>query len=66
MKNSSDVVGVVFKELKQQCPEGSFRLLVAVDGVNALWGSTTLKKQDKSNVWHLSCRGAAGMGEAAS
>ncbi|XP_034954805.1 small ribosomal subunit protein mS29 [Zootoca vivipara] len=50
VKIASDVVGVVFKELKQQCPEGSFRLLVAVDGINALWGSTTLKKQDKSNV----------------
>ncbi|XP_042296723.1 28S ribosomal protein S29, mitochondrial isoform X2 [Sceloporus undulatus] len=50
VKNASDVVGVVLKELKQQCHQGSFRLLVAVDGVNSLWGQTTLKKQDKSKV----------------
>ncbi|XP_063001933.1 small ribosomal subunit protein mS29 [Elgaria multicarinata webbii] len=50
VKNASDAVGVVFKELKQQCPRGSFKLLVAVDGVNALWGRTTLEKPDKSEV----------------
>lgn len=50
MKNASDAVGVVLKELKKQCPLGSFRLLVAVDGINALWGRTTLRKKDKSAV----------------
>ncbi|XP_061461965.1 small ribosomal subunit protein mS29 [Rhineura floridana] len=50
VKNASDAVGVILKELKQQCPQGLFRLLVAVDGINALWGRTTLKKQDKSIV----------------
>lgn len=50
MRNASDAVGVVLKEIKQQCHLGSFRLLVAVDGVNALWGRTTLKKEDKSPV----------------
>ncbi|OXB70925.1 UNVERIFIED_CONTAM: hypothetical protein H355_010751 [Colinus virginianus] len=50
VKNASDAVGVVLKELKQQCHRGSFRVLVAVDGVNALWGRTTLKKEDKSPV----------------
>uniref|UniRef100_A0A803SSG1 Small ribosomal subunit protein mS29 n=1 Tax=Anolis carolinensis TaxID=28377 RepID=A0A803SSG1_ANOCA len=50
VKNASDAVGVVLKELKQQCPQGTFRLLVAVDGVNSLWGQTTVKKQDKSEV----------------
>ncbi|XP_066466352.1 small ribosomal subunit protein mS29 [Tiliqua scincoides] len=50
VKNASDVVGVVWKELKRQCPQGSFRLLVAVDGVNGLWGQTTLKKEDKSEI----------------
>uniref|UniRef100_A0A8C0FBK5 Small ribosomal subunit protein mS29 n=1 Tax=Bubo bubo TaxID=30461 RepID=A0A8C0FBK5_BUBBB len=49
-RNASDAVGVVLKELKQQCQRGSFRLLVAVDGVNALWGRTTLKREDKSPV----------------
>ncbi|XP_044847078.1 28S ribosomal protein S29, mitochondrial isoform X3 [Mauremys mutica] len=50
VKNASDAVGVVLKELKKQCPLGSFRLLVAVDGINALWGRTTLRKKDKSAV----------------
>ncbi|KAM8794277.1 small ribosomal subunit protein mS29 [Eudromia elegans] len=50
VKNASDAIGVVLKELKQQSGLGAFRLLVAVDGVNALWGRTTLKKEDKSPV----------------
>ncbi|KAL8184418.1 UNVERIFIED_CONTAM: 28S ribosomal protein S29, mitochondrial [Gekko kuhli] len=50
VRNSSDVVGVVLKELKQQSSRGSFKLLVAVDGVNSLWGRTTLKKEDRSAV----------------
>ncbi|XP_053906635.1 28S ribosomal protein S29, mitochondrial isoform X2 [Cuculus canorus] len=50
VRNASDAVGVVLKEIKQQCHLGFFRLLVAVDGVNALWGRTTLKKEDKSPV----------------
>ncbi|XP_054035105.1 28S ribosomal protein S29, mitochondrial [Dryobates pubescens] len=45
-----DAVGVVLREVRQQCRPGSFRLLVAVDGVNALWGRTTLRKEDKSPV----------------
>ncbi|XP_072493906.1 small ribosomal subunit protein mS29 isoform X3 [Notamacropus eugenii] len=50
VKNASDAVGIVMKELKRQSSLGSFRLLVAVDSVNALWGRTTLKKEDKSLV----------------
>ncbi|XP_060111148.1 small ribosomal subunit protein mS29 [Heteronotia binoei] len=50
VKTASDVVGVVLKELKQQSPRGAFKLLVAVDGVNSLWGSTTLKKVDRSAI----------------
>lgn len=40
------------KELRQQSgqPESGFRLAVAVDGVNALWGRSTIKKEDKSPV----------------
>lgn len=59
VKNASDVVGVVLKELKRQSPQGSFRLLVAVDGVNGLWGQTALKKEDKSAVWGVP-RGGGG------
>ncbi|XP_053743635.1 28S ribosomal protein S29, mitochondrial [Synchiropus splendidus] len=52
VKSSSDVVGAVFKELRLQSgqPGSNFRLAVAVDGVNALWGHTTIKKEDKSPV----------------
>lgn len=52
VKTSSDVVGAVLKELKLQCgqPASEFRLAVAVDGVNALWGKSTIKKEDKSAV----------------
>uniref|UniRef100_A0A8C6TQ82 Small ribosomal subunit protein mS29 n=1 Tax=Neogobius melanostomus TaxID=47308 RepID=A0A8C6TQ82_9GOBI len=40
VKSSSDVVGAVMKELRLQSgqSEAAFRLAVAVDGVNALWG----------------------------
>ncbi|XP_072138527.1 small ribosomal subunit protein mS29 isoform X1 [Mobula birostris] len=50
VKNASDVVGVLFKELKSQCLPDTYQMLVAVDGVNALWGPTTMKKEDKSQV----------------
>lgn len=52
VKSSSDVVGALMKELRLQSgqPESNFRLAVAVDGVNALWGRSTIKKEDKSPV----------------
>ncbi|XP_026340986.1 28S ribosomal protein S29, mitochondrial isoform X1 [Ursus arctos] len=50
VRNATDAVGIVLKELKSQSRLGAFRLLVAVDGVNALWGRTTLKREDKSPV----------------
>ncbi|XP_040020715.2 small ribosomal subunit protein mS29 isoform X1 [Gasterosteus aculeatus] len=52
VKSSSDVVGAVMKELRAQSgqPESNFRLALAVDGVNALWGRSTIRKEDKSTV----------------
>ncbi|XP_063105660.1 small ribosomal subunit protein mS29 isoform X2 [Cavia porcellus] len=50
VKNATDAVGIVLKELKRQSSSGLFHLLVAVDGVNALWGRTTLKREDKSPI----------------
>ncbi|KAM5256618.1 small ribosomal subunit protein mS29 [Ctenodactylus gundi] len=50
VRNAADAVGIVLKELKMQSSLGMFRLMVAVDGVNALWGRTTLKRADKSSV----------------
>uniref|UniRef100_A0A8C4RMV0 Small ribosomal subunit protein mS29 n=1 Tax=Erpetoichthys calabaricus TaxID=27687 RepID=A0A8C4RMV0_ERPCA len=57
VKNASDSVGIVLKELKAQCQSGTFKLVVGVDGVNALWGQTTLRKEDKSPVcvFYVSC-----------
>lgn len=46
-------MGVVLKELRGQSAAGAFRLLVAVDGVNALWGRTTLTREDRSPVGEL-------------
>ncbi|XP_041035612.1 28S ribosomal protein S29, mitochondrial [Carcharodon carcharias] len=50
VKNASDAVGILFKELKAQCLSDTYRMLVAIDGVNALWGPTTMKKEDRSQV----------------
>lgn len=47
------MVGALLRELRLQVgstSDGAFRMAVAVDGVNALWGRTTLKKEDKSEV----------------
>ena len=52
VKSSSDVVGAVIKELRLQSgrPDQGFRMAVVVDGLNALWGRSTIKKEDKSPV----------------
>ena len=52
VKSSSDVVGAVMKELRLQSgqPGSEFRLAVVVDGVNALWGRSTIQKKDRSAV----------------
>ncbi|XP_072346732.1 small ribosomal subunit protein mS29 isoform X2 [Scyliorhinus torazame] len=50
VKNASDAVGILFKELKAQCRPDTYRMLVAIDGVNALWGPTTMKKEDRSQA----------------
>ncbi|XP_057649365.1 28S ribosomal protein S29, mitochondrial isoform X2 [Chionomys nivalis] len=50
VRNATDAVGIVLKELRSQSSEGHFRLLVAVDGVNALWGRTTLKREDRTLI----------------
>lgn len=50
VRSATDAVGVVLKELKRQSSLGLFHLLVAVDGVNALWGRTTLKKEDRTMI----------------
>uniref|UniRef100_A0A4W6FSE5 Small ribosomal subunit protein mS29 n=1 Tax=Lates calcarifer TaxID=8187 RepID=A0A4W6FSE5_LATCA len=52
VKSSSDVVGALMKELRLQSgqPESNFRLAVAVNSVNALWGKSNIMKEDRSAV----------------
>ncbi|GAB1287721.1 28S ribosomal protein S29, mitochondrial [Apodemus speciosus] len=50
VRNATDAVGVVLKELKTQSARGLFHLLVAVDGANALWGRTTLRREDRTLI----------------
>lgn len=50
VRNATDAVGIVLKELRSQSSVGHVRLLVAVDGVNALWGRTTLKREDRTLI----------------
>lgn len=50
VRNATDAVGVVLKELKTQSARGRFHLLVAVDGANALWGRTTLRREDRTLI----------------
>ncbi|CAO2598794.1 28S ribosomal protein S29, mitochondrial [Lemmus lemmus] len=50
VRNATDAVGILLKELRSQSSQGHFRLLVAVDGVNALWGRTTLKREDRTLI----------------
>ncbi|KAJ8289991.1 hypothetical protein GJAV_G00007500 [Gymnothorax javanicus] len=54
VKSSSDVVGALLRELRlqvgrpQEDGQAHFQMAVAVDGVNAIWGRTTLKKEDRT------------------
>nr|DBA13795.1 TPA: hypothetical protein GDO54_004835 [Pyxicephalus adspersus] len=50
VKTASDVVGVVLKELKRQSGGHAFRMLVSMDGANSLWGKSSLRKEDKSDM----------------
>lgn len=50
-KYATDVMGIILKELKSQCNAGKFKVLVAVDGINSLWGVTVFKQEaDRSKL----------------
>lgn len=44
---ATDVVGIILKELKKVATEKQHRVLVAVDGLNGLWGNTSVKDEKR-------------------
>ena len=48
-KYACDVMGAVLKELRLHAMSGEVKVLVAIDGVNAFW-STTLVKREENRV----------------
>ncbi|XP_070541970.1 small ribosomal subunit protein mS29-like [Ptychodera flava] len=52
-KNSCDAVGVVLKELQLQSGPETFRLLLAVRGVNAFFGDVTQTRRDDKTIVHV-------------
>jgi small subunit ribosomal protein S29 len=54
VKYASDVMGAVLKELRLQASEGQWRLLIAIDGVNALWSSTSIQREEDLRQLHPS------------
>lgn len=53
-KHSSDVVGALMKELQMQASAGTLKILVAVDGINAFWGQTTIKQEEQRHLRYSS------------
>lgn len=51
-KYATDVVGVVLKELKMGADGGDWRLMVAIDGVNAFWSTTNIQQDDDRTRFH--------------
>lgn len=47
MKFASDCIGAILKEVRIQAAKHKFKLLVAIDGVNAFWCRTTIKNAEK-------------------
>ncbi|KJH50438.1 hypothetical protein DICVIV_03449 [Dictyocaulus viviparus] len=45
---ASDCVGGLFRELKRLSSAGAFKLFVAIDDANSLWGKTLVKKADRT------------------
>ncbi|KAJ1350971.1 hypothetical protein KIN20_006902 [Parelaphostrongylus tenuis] len=45
---ATDCVGGLFRELKRFSSAGSFKLFVAIDLANSLWGKTLVKKADRT------------------
>ncbi|KAG8189183.1 hypothetical protein JTE90_013717 [Oedothorax gibbosus] len=50
VRHASDCVAVLLKEIKIHSASGKFKALVLVDGVNAFWCKTNVKRPDRSLV----------------
>ncbi|CAL1263260.1 unnamed protein product [Larinioides sclopetarius] len=50
VRHSSDCVAALVKEIKQQAQTGKFKVMVIIDGVNAFWNKTNVKRPDRSLV----------------
>ncbi|KAK2184153.1 hypothetical protein NP493_280g01000 [Ridgeia piscesae] len=52
VKYAADVVGAVLKEIRLQAAPQGFKVLMAVDGVNAFWSTTNIKVEDDRTKRH--------------
>ncbi|PRD31059.1 UNVERIFIED_CONTAM: Dap3 [Trichonephila clavipes] len=50
VRHSSDCIGALLREIKLHSQSGKFKVMVIVDGVNAFWNQTNVKRPDKSLV----------------
>ena len=51
-KYATDAMGVILKEIREQASGKNLKVLVAIDGVNALWSTTNLKIEKGSAAKH--------------
>ncbi|GFT44963.1 28S ribosomal protein S29, mitochondrial, partial [Nephila pilipes] len=50
VRHSSDCIAALLREIKLHSQTGKFKVMVVVDGVNAFWCKTNVKRPDKSLV----------------
>ncbi|XP_054707754.1 28S ribosomal protein S29, mitochondrial-like [Uloborus diversus] len=48
VRHSSDCVAVLLKEIKQQSHLGKFKTMVVIDGMNAFYSKTNIKRSDRT------------------
>jgi len=52
-KYAADVMGAILKELRLAAGRKEIKVLVAVDGVNAFWSSTSIKQEENRSKKHV-------------
>ena len=50
IKYSSDILGAIIREIKQQATEKKFKVFVGIDQINAFFGPTRLYRPDKTEI----------------